>query len=80
MPKMSHGLGVNNMGYDKNNPRNKKRDKKWKSREQHSNSYHNNHSDMDDAELLRIQGLLRCKACDGVFPIGQKECPMCHKK
>ena len=31
----------------------------------------------DDVEMLRIQGLVRCKDCESPYPRFLDECPMC---
>ena len=56
--------------------RNKKRDKKWKGRNQKKDAHYHD-KDLDDEELLRIQGLCRCKICDSVFSLEDLKCPFC---
>ena len=31
----------------------------------------------DDAEMLRLQGLMRCNVCDNPFPLTDNVCPTC---
>jgi len=33
--------------------------------------------DFDDAEILRIQGLIRCKVCESPYPMFLELCPVC---
>lgn len=37
----------------------------------------NNHNPFD-AEMLRIQGLIRCHECDIPYPFMQARCPHCN--
>ena len=30
-----------------------------------------------DAEMLRIQGLIRCKGCESPYPFMHRNCPSC---
>lgn len=34
--------------------------------------------DFDDAEMLRIQGLVRCNNCESPYPAFLDICPMCE--
>lgn len=34
--------------------------------------------DFDDSEMLRIQGLIRCKECENPFPKFLDNCPVCE--
>lgn len=36
--------------------------------------------DMDDFEMLRIQGLMRCRHCENPYPLDMIICPTCGKK
>lgn len=31
-----------------------------------------------DAEMLRIQGLIRCKGCEATYPFMHRNCPSCE--
>ena len=35
---------------------------------------------VDDAELLYLQGLIRCQDCDITYPNFLKNCPQCKAK
>ena len=55
----------------------KKRDKAWR-KSNHSKSHKDNDSD-DDAEYLRIQGLVRCSHCMITYPYHFERCPQCNE-
>jgi len=56
----------------------KKKDKAWrKQRDSKRETRKTDHHKISDAELLKIQGLVRCKACDGIHPIDFPICPTC---
>jgi len=49
--------------------------KSWKS---HQRIFHievNSNGDIDDSELLSIQGLVRCKYCENTYPKDLSDCP-----
>ena len=65
---------------DKDNPigRIKKKEKAWrKQRDSKRNNMENDTHKISDGELLKIQGLVRCKACEGIHPIDFPTCPNC---
>lgn len=57
--------------------RNRKRDKGWRNRDSKKSNYNKRGLDIDEAELLRIQGLTKCLTCAGVFPQNLITCPHC---
>ena len=70
MGKRKRGSNSNHSGEGMKKPK-----KNWKSHQRivcfdiHSNG------EIDDGELLRIQGLVRCKNCETTYPRELSDCP-----